>query len=77
MRLGILGDIHGYLPGSDRMCIDFAVHLTTALCGHAHFFREARTATSTVYSLNQLKDEYYILDTSSWTLARFPSRGLV
>ena len=31
MRLGILGDIHGYLPGSDRMCIDFAVHLTATL----------------------------------------------
>jgi predicted phosphodiesterase len=31
MRLGILGDIHGYLPGSDRMCIDFAVQLTAAL----------------------------------------------
>jgi len=47
------------------------------LCGHAHFFREAHTATTTVYSLNQLKDEYYILDTSSWTLERFPSRSLV
>jgi hypothetical protein len=47
------------------------------LCGHAHFFREAHTATSTVYSLNQLKDEYYILDTSSWRLERFPSRSLV
>jgi hypothetical protein len=33
--------------------------------------------TSTVYSLNQLKDEYYILDTDSWTLERFPSRSLV
>ena len=31
MRLGILGDIHGYLPGSERMCIDFAVQLTAAL----------------------------------------------
>ena len=31
MRLGVLGDIHGYLPGSDRMCIDFAVNLTTTL----------------------------------------------
>ena len=35
MRLGILGDIHGYLPGSDRMCIDFAVHLTATLPVHA------------------------------------------
>jgi hypothetical protein len=47
------------------------------LCGHAHFFREAYTATSTIYSLNQLKDEYYILDTRHWTLERFPSRSLV
>jgi Icc-related predicted phosphoesterase len=47
------------------------------LCGHAHFFRAAHTATSTVYSLNQLKDEYYILDTRSWRLERFPSRSLV
>lgn len=44
------------------------------LCGHAHLFRGAHTATSMVYALNQLKDEYYILDTSSRTLERFPSR---
>lgn len=31
MRLAILGDIHGYLPGSDMMCIDFAVELTQTL----------------------------------------------
>lgn len=43
-------------------------------CGHAHLFRVAHTATSTVYALNQLKDEYYILDTSSGILERFPSR---
>jgi len=52
------------------------VQLRLMLCGHAHFFREAHTATSTVYALNQLKDEYYILDTSSWMLTRFPSRSL-
>jgi Icc-related predicted phosphoesterase len=46
------------------------------LCGHAHVFREAQTAASRVYSLNQLKDEYYILETERWTLARFPSRSL-
>jgi Icc-related predicted phosphoesterase len=46
-------------------------------CGHAHFFREVHTASSTVYSLNQLKDEYYILDTGSGRLERFPSRSLV
>jgi Icc-related predicted phosphoesterase len=45
------------------------------LCGHAHFFREAHTASSTVYSLNQLKDEYYLLDTDTWRLERFPSRS--
>ena len=45
-------------------------------CGHAHFFREAHTASSTVYSLNQLKDEYYILDTGSGRLECFPSRSL-
>ena len=31
MRLGILGDIHGYLPGSDVLGVDFAVHLTQTL----------------------------------------------
>ena len=46
------------------------------LCGHAHMFQEAHTATSTVYALNQLKDEYYILDTERWMLERFPSRSL-
>ena len=44
-------------------------------CGHAHMFREARTADSTVYALNQLKDEYYILDTTDGRLERFPSRS--
>ncbi len=44
------------------------------LCGHAHFFKEVHTQTSTVYSLNQLKDEYYTLDTVSGSLAAFPSR---
>jgi Icc-related predicted phosphoesterase len=44
-------------------------------CGHAHMFREARTASSTVYALNQLKDEYYILDTTSGHLERFASRS--
>lgn len=45
-------------------------------CGHAHFFREAHTPSSTVYSLNQLKDEYYIFDTNAGTLESFPSRLL-
>ena len=31
MRLGILGDIHGYIAGSNTRSIDFAAYLTTAL----------------------------------------------
>ncbi len=46
-------------------------------CGHAHFFREVHTTTSTIYSLNQLKEEYYIFDTQDGTLERFPSRSLL
>ena len=63
MRLGILGDMHGYLPGSDQMCIDFAVHLT---------------ATLAVDAFLQVGDmcHYRILDTTTWTLERFPSRSL-
>jgi Icc-related predicted phosphoesterase len=45
-------------------------------CGHAHVYKEVRTARSTVYALNQLKDEYYILDTHSGHLERYPSRGM-
>lgn len=52
-----------------------AVQPRLMLCGHAHFFREAHTASSTVYSLNQLKDEYYLLDTRSRRLERCPSRS--
>ena len=54
-----------------------AVQPRMMFCGHAHFFREAQTGTSTVYSLNQLKEEYYILDTKSGTLERFPSRRIL
>jgi hypothetical protein len=50
-----------------------AVQPRIMLCGHAHLFQEAQTARSTVYALNQLKDEYYILDTKSGALERFPS----
>jgi hypothetical protein len=42
-------------------------------CGHAHYYKEARTAASMVYALNQLKDEYYILDTATGILEAFPS----
>jgi predicted phosphodiesterase len=45
-------------------------------CGHAHVFRKACTVSSTVYALNQLKDEYYILDTCSGQLERYPSRSV-
>ena len=31
MRLGIRGGRQGYLPGSDTLCIDFAVHLPATL----------------------------------------------
>lgn len=44
-------------------------------CGHAHVFKEAHAAGSTVYALNQLKDEYYILDTDNGQLERYPSRS--
>ena len=67
MPLGILGDIHGYLPGSATMCIDFAVHLTATL---------AVDAFLQVGDLCHRKDEYCVLDTASWTLERFPSRSL-
>lgn len=42
-------------------------------CGHAHIFKAAHTASSTVYALHQLKDEYYILDTASGELERYAS----
>ncbi len=44
-------------------------------CGHAHIYQKACTETSTVYALNQLKDEYYILDTVTRSLEAFPSRS--
>ena len=45
-------------------------------CGHAHFFRYVRHGPSHVYVLAQLQEEYYILDTLSQELERFPSRPL-
>ena len=60
MRLGILGDMHGYLPGNDTMCIDFAVQLT---------------ATLAVAAFLQVGDRCHYR-TASWTLERFPSRSL-
>ena len=50
-----------------------AVQPRLMFCGHAHIFKAARTASSTVYALNQLKDEYYILDTASGALERYAS----
>jgi Icc-related predicted phosphoesterase len=55
-----------------RQILD-AVQPRIMLCGHAHLFKEVQTARSTVYALNQLKDEYYILDTKGGALERFPS----
>jgi Icc-related predicted phosphoesterase len=43
-------------------------------CGHAHIFRYVRHGPSHVYSLAQLQDEYYILDTGTQVLERIPSR---
>lgn len=45
-------------------------------CGHAHYYQEARTENSTVYALNELKDEYYIFDTATGILESFPSGSL-
>ena len=57
-----------------RQILD-AVQPRFMFCGHAHLFKETRTAHSTVYALNQLKDEYYILDTNSGSLERLASRS--
>jgi Icc-related predicted phosphoesterase len=46
-------------------------------CGHAHFFRYARHGASHVYSLAELQEEYYILDTGTGELERLPSHSLV
>jgi hypothetical protein len=54
-----------------------ALQPTYMFCGHAHFFRYARHGPSHVYSLAQLQDEYYILDTGTQVLERLPSRPLV
>lgn len=50
-----------------------AVQPRLMFCGHAHVFKPAQAANTTVYALNQLKDEYYILDTDSGELERYPS----
>lgn len=53
-----------------------AVQPRLMFCGHAHFFKKATTSSSTVYALNQLRDEYYILDTQSDELEHYPSKSL-
>lgn len=53
-----------------------AVQPRLMFCGHAHYFKKATTSSSTVYALNQLKDEYYILDTRSDELQPYPSKSL-
>jgi Icc-related predicted phosphoesterase len=55
-----------------RQILD-AVQPRFMFCGHAHLFKATGTARSAVYALNQLKDEYYILDTHSGNLERFAS----
>ncbi len=70
-RLGY-GREPDYSVAAIRDILD-AVQPRLMFCGHAHVFQEAHTAISTVYALNQLKDEYYILDTHSGELERYPS----
>ena len=52
-----------------------AVQPRVMFCGHAHFYREARSGPSAVYSLAELKHEYYVFDTATGALERFPSRA--
>jgi Icc-related predicted phosphoesterase len=61
-----------YSVSAIREILD-AVQPRFMFCGHAHYYKEARTNASTVYALNQLKDEYYILDTATGILEAFPS----
>ena len=51
-----------------------AVQPRVMFCGHAHFYREAHSGASTVYSLDELKHEYYVFDTATGALERFPSQ---
>ncbi len=50
-----------------------AVQPRFMFCGHAHYYKEARTETTAVYALDELKREYYILDTVTGVLEAFPS----
>ena len=52
-----------------------AVQPRVMFCGHAHFYREAHSGASTVYSLEELKHEYYVFDTATGALERFPSQA--
>jgi Icc-related predicted phosphoesterase len=61
-----------YSVSAIREILD-AVQPRFMFCGHAHYYKEARTDASMVYALNQLKDEYYILDTATGILEAFPS----
>jgi len=61
-----------YSVSAIREILD-AVQPRFMFCGHAHYYKEARTDASTVYALNQLKDEYYILDMATGILEAFPS----
>ena len=58
-----------------RQVLD-ALQPTYMFCGHAHVFRYARHGSAHVYSLAQLLDEYYLLDTTTQQLERIASRPL-
>jgi len=56
-----------------RQVLD-ALQPTFMFCGHAHIFRYMRHGPSHVYSLAQLLDEYYLLDTTTQQLECIASR---
>ena len=50
-----------------------AVRPRFMFCGHAHYYKATRTDATAVYALNELRHEYYILDTVTEVLEAFPS----
>jgi Icc-related predicted phosphoesterase len=58
-----------------RQVLD-ALQPSFMFCGHAHVFRYVRHGPSHVYSLAQLLDEYYLLDTTTQQLERIASRPI-
>lgn len=43
------------------------------LCGHLHIYQAATIETKKIFSLDELAEEYYILDTEGWSLERIQS----